>query len=142
LSSVKTGCNTCFVNRVIPTYDNEELESKVSKLINAGQDVKPKGNTKPRKSHSYASSFLRDPQVTAWVRSRANGICELCNNVAPFSNKFGDPYLEVHHIKFLAQGGKDIIENCVALCPNCHREAHHSKNIKKVALKLEKITEQ
>ena len=43
---------------------------------------------------------------------------------APFSRADGDPYLETHHIVWLAQGGSDTVENTVALCPSCHRKMH------------------
>jgi 5-methylcytosine-specific restriction endonuclease McrA len=33
-------------------------------------------------------------------------------------------YLELHHIIFRSQGGKDIEENLVTLCNRCHRWAH------------------
>lgn len=39
-------------------------------------------------------------------------------------NKQGEPYLETHHIVWLARGGEDSIENTVALCPNCHKKMH------------------
>ena len=68
--------------------------------------------------------YVRDPYVAEFTKKRANGICELCDQCAPFKNKDGDPFLEVHHIKWLSRGGKDIIENTVALCPNCHRKMH------------------
>ncbi|WP_342542729.1 HNH endonuclease signature motif containing protein [Paenisporosarcina sp. FSL H8-0542] len=35
-----------------------------------------------------------------------------------------NPYLEVHHIKRLADNGEDSVENAIAVCPNCHRELH------------------
>ncbi|MFV5483444.1 HNH endonuclease [Acinetobacter towneri] len=34
------------------------------------------------------------------------------------------PYLETHHIVWLARGGEDTISNTVALCPNCHKRMH------------------
>ncbi|WP_256325004.1 HNH endonuclease signature motif containing protein [Nitrosomonas sp. Nm132] len=37
----------------------------------------------------------------------------------------GSPYLEVHHKIPLAFGGEDTVVNAIALCPNCHREAHY-----------------
>ncbi|PSW01246.1 HNH endonuclease signature motif containing protein [Photobacterium aquimaris] len=56
---------------------------------------------------------------------KANGICEACHQPAPFIKKSnGQPYLEVHHIKSLSDGGKDSLENVQAICPNCHREMH------------------
>jgi 5-methylcytosine-specific restriction enzyme A len=39
-------------------------------------------------------------------------------------NKKGEPYLETHHIVWLARGGEDASGNTVALCPNCHRRVH------------------
>jgi predicted restriction endonuclease len=30
---------------------------------------------------------------------------------------------EIHHIKKISEGGKDVFENCVLLCPNHHKEA-------------------
>jgi 5-methylcytosine-specific restriction protein A len=70
-------------------------------------------------------SFLRNPDVVAEVRLRAKGKCEGCKKDAPFlRRKDGKPYLEVHHVKQLADGGEDTVENAIALCPNCHRESH------------------
>ncbi len=36
--------------------------------------------------------------------------------------------LSFHHLISLFEGGSDIIDNAVALCPNCHREMHYSIN--------------
>jgi 5-methylcytosine-specific restriction protein A len=54
----------------------------------------------------------------------ADGLCDLCEQPAPFQNKAKEAYLECHHIIWLAQGGEDTIANAVALCPNCHRKMH------------------
>ncbi|WP_147195697.1 HNH endonuclease [Rummeliibacillus stabekisii] len=45
------------------------------------------------------------------------------------SRKRRPPNLEVHHIKRLADGEEDTVENAIAVCPNCHRELHfgHSR---------------
>jgi len=66
----------------------------------------------------------RSPYVAEHAKRRANGICELCKQPAPFNDKTGRPYLETHHIVWLARGGEDTIENTVALCPNCHKKMH------------------
>ncbi|WP_250476034.1 HNH endonuclease [Caballeronia sp. GAFFF1] len=66
----------------------------------------------------------RDPWVSAYVKRLANGRCDLCDQAAPFETKNGLPYLEAHHVEWLARDGLDVIENCVALCPNCHRKMH------------------
>ena len=48
----------------------------------------------------------------------------MCNKAAPFIDTKGMPYLQVHHIVWLKNGGEDIIYNTVALFPNCYRKMH------------------
>jgi 5-methylcytosine-specific restriction protein A len=70
--------------------------------------------------------FVRNPDVVAEVRIRANGKCEVCKKAAPFLRRSdGTHYLEVHHVKQLANDGDDTVENALAVCPNCHREKHY-----------------
>lgn len=70
-------------------------------------------------------AYQRNPYVVVRALQRANGVCESCDNAAPFFRKSdGTPYLEVHHKTPLAQGGDDTFENAIALCPNCHRRMH------------------
>lgn len=71
-----------------------------------------------------SNSFIRDAFVSEYAKRRANGICQLCDQKAPFSNKNGIPFLECHHIDWISNGGSDTIDNTVALCPNCHRRMH------------------
>lgn len=62
--------------------------------------------------------------MAEYTKMRAGGVCELCGDPAPFNDRSGYPYLESHHIVWLANGGEDTIKNTVALCPNCHRKMH------------------
>ncbi|UEM03280.1 HNH endonuclease [Skermanella rosea] len=78
---------------------------------------------KPSKRSSTAEQFIRNPYVTSYVKKAAKGICDLCRNSAPFS-KNGEPYFHCHHVLWLSRGGPDIIQNAVALCPNCHARMH------------------
>jgi len=66
----------------------------------------------------------RNPYVVSYTLRRAKGVCELCEQPAPFNEPNGEPYLEVHHVKHLEDDGEDMTENAVALCPNCHRMMH------------------
>ncbi len=66
----------------------------------------------------------RSGKVAAYVKERANGVCQLCNKPAPFYNKTGEPFLECHHVVWIAKGGIDEPSNAVALCPNCHKKMH------------------
>ncbi|MGM9927778.1 MAG: HNH endonuclease [Bacillus sp. (in: firmicutes)] len=73
--------------------------------------------------------FVRNRDVALCARYASKGRCALCENEAPFITEDG-PYLEVHHIVALAEGGSDDLKNTVALCPNCHRKIHrvHSED--------------
>ena len=95
------------------TLSLDELKSRASK-----------STAKPGSRISTTTTYQRDPNVVNYTLKRANGICELCEQPAPFKKKNGDPYLEVHHVVQLANDGDDTIENAVALCPNCHRKMH------------------
>lgn len=70
----------------------------------------------------------RCAEIRAYVLRRAAGICELTGEKAPFNKPNGEPYLEVHHIKRLSDGGLDHPVNCAAITPNIHREIHFGKN--------------
>jgi len=86
-------------------------------------------NKKPICAIAQTKVFIRNVDVVVEVLHRANGICEYCEKPAPFmKDSDGQGFLEVHHIITLADNGDDTIENAVALCPNCHRQAHHGKN--------------
>lgn len=69
--------------------------------------------------------YKRSPNVVVEVLSRADGKCQCCKRDAPFRKGDGTPFLEVHHIEWLSIGGEDSVENAIALCPNCHRQAHY-----------------
>ena len=73
----------------------------------------------PMKVRSYTSSLSA---IRHFVIMRAKGHCELCSGKAPFQAPDGSPYLELHPLVSLSDGGSDTVENFVALCPNCHRK--------------------
>lgn len=75
----------------------------------------------------FTNYYYRSSSVSTFVKNRAKGFCELCKMPAPFIKTDGTPYLETHHIVKLSNMGVDKIYNCVALCPNCHRELHYGQ---------------
>lgn len=80
----------------------------------------------PTKVQVVSVGYRRNADVIVATLRRAGGICDRCTRPAPFNRRSdGSPYLEVHHTVPLSQGGEDTLENAEALCPNCHREAHH-----------------
>lgn len=70
------------------------------------------------------SGHRRSGLISGRIKREAAGVCDLCGNRAPFDGGDGKPYPESHHVKWLSRGGKDRLDNVVALCPNCHREMH------------------
>lgn len=88
----------------------------------------PQGAETPQQIEKTGSTFLRDVTVRSWIQQNAAGICEGCGKQAPFVVDDGTPFLEIHHVRRLADGGSDKITNAVALCPNCHRRAHLSQD--------------
>ncbi len=109
-------------------FESEVLKSSKSKQIDR-QTRLLNANPIPTKSAVLSNAFNRNSDVVAEVIFRANGICELCHQPAPFAKaSTGEPYLEVHHWIPLADGGHDTIENAAALCPNCHKQAHFGLN--------------
>lgn len=82
------------------------------------------------------SEVRRDPRVRQAVLARASG-CERegCGERRSFSG-----FLDVHHI--LGVEKSDRAWNCVALCPNCHREAHYAPYANELNEQLLKYAEQ
>lgn len=81
------------------------------------------GKQQPGTRVASATQYERNEAVVAYAKKAARGFCDLCQQIAPFRAKDG-PFLECHHVRPLAEGGPDTIENAVALCPNCHRKMH------------------
>lgn len=117
-----------FILEPIICKTQEELDKKVSELFFSIQGKKVIGQEKPEKHEISTTVFARDAAVVASVLVLSEGLCECCRNKAPFLKENGQPFLEVHHVKHLANGGKDTTTNAVAVCPNCHRELHHGIN--------------
>jgi hypothetical protein len=65
---------------------------------------------------------LRRPRLPVLVRraviDRAAGLCDFCGGILP------ELLVEAHHRKLRSRGGKDTIENLIALHPGCHHWIH------------------
>ena len=105
-------------------------ENNIERQLEVGQDH-------PQKRDRITSTYVRSASVVEQVKIRADGFCQLCKKEAPFKDKEGKPYLEVHHIIWLSRGGPDTIENAVALCPNCHSKMHIIDDPTDIAILLE-----
>ncbi len=105
---------------------NEQIRS--SSLLTSEERILRinKAKKKPMSRKVITKIITRNPDIVAETLFRSNGICGYCKSPAPFLRKSdGQPYLEVHHLIRLADGGEDTLENTIALCPNCHRKMHY-----------------
>lgn len=116
----------------VPTIEQATLAQQVERVARqvrrlTDDEVRrraERARTVPGQRSTVSKQFDRDPHVAEHAKRVAKGICDLCSSPAPFRNGDGQPYLETHHIEWLAKGGSDTIDNTVALCPNCHRKMH------------------
>ncbi|MCY4140870.1 MAG: HNH endonuclease [Rhodobacteraceae bacterium] len=134
-----------ILNSELPTYEPDKLEENarivIARIRAEAKDknvLPPSGQKSAVTTSSLITRFVRDPNVIAWVLHKASGRCEVCDKPAPFFREDGEPYLEVHHICPLSEGGPDTTDNTAACCPNCHRMLHHGKN--RNGLRLKAIT--
>lgn len=100
---------------------NKSLKSKSVAELKILLKEKQKNDIKKEQTSFI---YTRNPLIREIAIKKANGICQLCGSKAPFLDKYGNPYLESHHIIPLSKGGSDSIKNVAALCPNCHKKIH------------------
>lgn len=120
----------------IPQPSIVEFEMEVRENLQNKNLSMPEGSQKPEAYVSQVAQYKRDPQVKAWVLKKAGGVCECCQHEAPFKTTDGYPFLEVHHVQKLADGGSDTTTNAVAICPNCHRALHYGMMAKELVESL------
>lgn len=134
---------------LVPAAENMPLEVLSSKSEGIPQklsELQAYLNSSPNGAEPGQAKIVeyrrRSKAVQRYALLRANGSCELCLAPAPFLGTDGAPFLEVHHLKRLADDGPDAPHNVAAICPNCHKAAHYSKYRFDINSKLtEKIEE-
>ncbi|MEW4230600.1 HNH endonuclease [Priestia megaterium] len=118
-----------FCEMKVKYFENLPLEQLKQNILN-GQT-----NEVDSRKVGKVSVFPRSVYIKEFAKRMSKGICQLCDKKAPFIDKKGNPFLEVHHIHYLSQGGTDTIDNVVAVCPNCHRKIHQlelEEDLKKI----------
>jgi hypothetical protein len=115
--------------------EEEEFQEELKTKLTLDENIlrrTTQGVERPEKYTATATLYKRNAAIAALALLRAKGVCERCENQAPFVKADGRPFLEVHHIQPLAEGGADTILNTIALCPNCHRYLHYAVDAKVV----------
>ena len=115
---------------VVTEVETEEADADLSELraeAEAKASSDPVRDTSPETT-TVGSRYHRAPAIRNYALARAGGICECCGDLAPFKKPSGEPYLEVHHVDELGEGGEDHPDKVVSLCPVCHKRVHHGKD--------------
>ncbi|MGP2968830.1 HNH endonuclease [Serratia marcescens] len=116
--------------------DEADTQTETLKQLRKKALQSSKQSGQRQQSDSKKSWFKRSEDVKKYVLRRANGICEACDQPAPFMKRNGEPYLEPHHTKRLADEGPDHPQWVGAICPTCHRRIHSGVDGKEVNKKL------
>ncbi len=91
-------------------------------------------NKIPKTQNITSNNYVRDPIIAGRAILLSNYKCELDSSHFSFIDKNGKMYLEAHHLvpmqlqKEKPDVSLDIVDNIVALCPNCHRAIHKSSD--------------
>jgi predicted HNH restriction endonuclease len=94
----------------------------------------------PKRRSQQTVGYDRDPRVVVLREMLAQYQCEVqgCSS-ARFQVVSGEYFVEVHHLLPLAEGGRDVLENTVALCPTHHGLLHHAKDRSEVLDQLQSL---
>ena len=122
------------VQKIPAMHDAGDLAALRSRAIAASKN-KPLS----KKGSGAATVFERSQIIRDYVFARAKGNCECCSLPAPFTTAAGLPFLEVHHIRRLSDGGPDDPMFMIGICPNCHRQAHFGADAKALNEKMLKF---
>ena len=109
-------------------YVSETPEILKNPLIRLRENAYKNSIVKVRTYKTTATGRSTSTAIHSYAIQRSKGICESCDEAAPFTTKNGRPYLEVHHLIPISKGGPDHPENVAAVCPNCHRRTEKSRD--------------
>ena len=85
-------------------------EEKISRLpIKEIEEKAKNANKIPIRKDVLSKAYERNPNVAEYAKLKANGRFQLCNSKASFNTKENKPFLEIHHIIWLSEGGEDSI---------------------------------
>lgn len=126
--------------QIVRKLDDATVQRYAKEASRLNQEIV---DEKPALTASYrevtSQQFERNPYIARYVKDLSHGFCALCGQPAPFIDQQGIPFLHSHHVQYLSQGGHDTINNCIAVCPNCHARIHTLEDPKDKQILLDKI---
>lgn len=127
------------------------LQAKDIGLIDSGeigsiQDMMDKEDSREGKEKTRIQTYYeRNPKLRAKALKLHGTTCKVCGfNFSEIYGKYGEGYIEIHHIFPLSSYKKSELVNpmtdLVPLCSNCHRMIHRKKQLLSID-ELKKILE-
>lgn len=113
--------NLTLTDELSDSLSDEVVFERAEKKASSGP-IEPKQQT----SNEYR--YPGSEEVRRYALRVADDVCQGCRSDAPFTDKSGEPYLEVHHIEPRSSGGADVPDNVIAICANCHRRVHSGQD--------------
>ena len=105
----------------------DRLESKQSsdkELMKLEDSLVTVNNDEPKRIITTTTLERYSKVVVAQRLLKSEGKCEKCGKKSPYYKETkGVGFLQIHYINPIENGGKDDVDNTIALCPNCKREA-------------------
>jgi hypothetical protein len=85
----------------------------------------------PETTEHLVETYVRNKGWAKQARDTFGTDCMICDCDNRFHKPDGSPYIEVHHIVPLCEGGEDGIWNLSMLCAHHHRMAHFADHMSK-----------
>ncbi len=108
-------------NYTLRGVDLLEQEKEELKSIDISQEA-------PCRKEYLIETYVRNVTWARKARATFGCFCmfDACRNT--FQREDGSPYIEVHHIVPLFEGGEDSLTNLSVLCAHHHKAAHFAAN--------------
>ena len=116
------------ISEIVHRIDQHPVERTLDELKKNAYAAAGREKAIAKTSEARRSWYERSALVREYVIARSMGVCEACDQSAPFVKKDGTPYLEPHHTTRLADEGPDHPAWVGAICPTCHRRIHSGED--------------
>ena len=120
-----------YTLRSVDLLDSEKRDASSIRIISEDPD----------KREYLIETYARSPRWAQEAKERWGLYCLFAGCVNSFLKPDGLPYIEVHHIIPLHDGGEDGIWNLAVLCAHHHRMAHFAAEVEKDRIKKQLLNQ-
>ncbi len=99
--------------------EKELIKAELAKLN------KEFSSSTPERKEYTSERIERNQRVVGLLKKSHPKKCQICE-IEHFITKTRERYCEVHHIVELSKGGSQATDNCLVICPTCHRKMHRA----------------